>query len=547
MIDRIRWKVFYAVIAACAACLLLALHDSAWLWGAAGFAPLVGLGTWDVLQTRHAVLRNFPLLGHLRYLLEDLGPELNQYFVEGDLNGRPFNRDQRSLVYQRAKSVIDETPFGTQLDVYSAEYQWINHSIAPRDKLADAPRALRIQIGGPQCGRPYSASVFNISAMSFGSLGAPAVLALNHGAKLGGFAQDTGEGGLSPYHREPGGDLIWELGTGYFSARTADGRFDPVRFAENARSEQVRMIELKLSQGAKPGKGGILPGRKVTPEIARTRGVPAGVDCVSPPRHSAFGTPREMLEFLARLRELSGGKPVGFKLCVGHPSEILGLCKAMLASGIYPDFIVVDGGEGGTGAAPVEFTDHVGAPLREGLVLVHNALVGSGLREHVRIGASGKLLSGFDIACAMALGADWANSARGFMLALGCLQSLRCHTNKCPTGVATQDKRLQRGLVVPDKARRVQSYHAHTVDAIASLVAAAGLSHPRELRPAHILLRTRAGEVRSLDQVYGFLKPGELAAGGGPQWLRRAWRAASPDSFVEGPTEPKVELPSGRL
>jgi glutamate synthase domain-containing protein 2 len=419
--------------------------------------------------------------------------------------------------------------------VYAAEDQWIYHSIAPRDKLADAARNLRIPIGGPQFTRPYSASAFNISAMSFGSLGAPAVLALNTGAKLGGFAQDTGEGGLSPYHREPGGDLIWELGTGYFSARTPEGCFDPARFEENARSEQVKMIELKLSQGAKPGKGGILPGRKVTPEIARTRGVDVGVDCISPPRHSSFATPRQMLEFLARLRELSGGKPVGFKLCVGHPSEILGICKAMLTSGIQPDFIVVDGGEGGTGAAPVEFTDHVGAPLREGLVLVQNALIGSGLREHIRIGASGKLLSGFDIACAMALGADWANSARGFMLALGCLQSLRCHTNKCPTGVATQDPRLQRGLVVPDKAQRVSSYHHHTVDALASLIAAAGLSHPRDLHPSHVLLRTRAGEVRSLDQVYGFLEPGELVNGGGPLWLRRAWKAASADSFMGRP------------
>jgi glutamate synthase domain-containing protein 2 len=532
MIDHIRWKVFYAVIAGCAACLVLAFHDRDWLWGAMGFAPLVGLGTWDVMQTRHAVLRNFPLLGHLRYLLEDLGPELNQYFVEGDLNGRPFNRDQRSLVYQRAKSVIDETPFGTQLDVYSAEYQWINHSIAPRDKQRDAPRTLRIEVGGPQCGVPYSASVFNISAMSFGSLGAPAVRALNRGARNGGFAHDTGEGGISPYHREAGGDLIWEIGTGYFSCRTPDGSFDPDRFKDNARAEQIKMIELKLSQGAKPGKGGILPGRKVTPEIAATRGVKPGVDCISPARHSSFATPRELLEFLATLRDQSGGKPVGFKLCVGHPSEILGICKAMLASGIRPDFIVVDGGEGGTGAAPVEFTDHVGAPLREGLVLLQNALVGAGLREHIRIGASGKLLSGFDIACAMALGADWANSARGFMLALGCLQSLRCHTNKCPTGVATQDPRLQRGLDPTDKAQRVQSYHHHTVDALAALIAAAGLSQPRELRPSHVLLRTRAGEVRSLDQVYGFLEPGELVNGGGPVWLRRAWKAASADSFV---------------
>jgi len=532
VIDRIRRKVFFAVIAGCAACLALALHDGAWLWGAAGLAPLVGLGIYDVLQTRHAVLRNFPLLGHLRYLLEDLGPELNQYFVEGDLNGRPFNRDQRSLVYQRAKSVIDETPFGTQLDVYSAEYQWMNHSIAPREKLADAARALRIWIGGEHCAQPYSASVFNVSAMSFGSLGAPAIRALNLGAKRGGFAHDTGEGGISPYHREAGGDLIWEIGTGYFGCRTPDGVFDPERFAQVARSEQVKMIELKLSQGAKPGKGGILPARKVTPEIAGARGVPVGRDCISPPRHAGFSTPRGLLEFLARLRELSGGKPVGFKLCVGHPSEVLGICKAMLDSGIRPDFIVVDGGEGGTGAAPVEFTDHVGAPLREGLVLLQNALVGCGLREDIRIGASGKLLSGFDIACAMALGADWANSARGFMLALGCLQSLRCHTNQCPTGVATQDPSLQRGLVVEDKAQRVRSYHHHTVEAIASLVAAAGLDHPRELRPSNVLLRTRAGEVRSLDQVYGFLAKGELVDGGGPGWLRRAWRAASSDAFM---------------
>ncbi len=531
MVERIGKKLFYAVV------LLWLGSAAAWAAGLpAGWAVivlglLVALGIHDLVQVNHALLRNYPLLGHLRYLLESVGPEMHQYFVEGELNGRPFNRDQRSLVYQRAKDVTDTQPYGTQLDLYSPDYVWINHSVAPAPSIPDPARNLRIEVGNDQCARPYSASVLNISAMSFGSLGANATSALNRGAQLGGFAHDTGEGGISRYHRH-GGDLIWEIGSGYFGCRREDGRFDPDRFRDAASDEQVKMVELKLSQGAKPGHGGMLPGAKVSEEIAEARGIPEGQDCLSPPRHPEFSTPIEMLEFLGQMRELSGGKPVGFKLCVGHPSEVMAISKAMLDTGIVVDFIVVDGAEGGTGAAPQEFSDHIGTPMREGLMLVQNALVGADLRDRVSVGAAGKIVSGFDMAIAMALGADWANSARGFMLALGCIQSLRCNLNDCPTGVATQDPGLQRGLVVDDKAPRVHAFHHATVEAFSEILTSSGLSTPWELSPQHVLLRTRAGEVRSLDRVYDFVEPGALMAGEGPAWLRRAWSFARSDSFV---------------
>ena len=509
---------------------VLALRvDAAWWWLCAAAAVLGLLGLRDFLQTPRALLRNYPLLAHVRYLVESIRPEIRQYLLEGDEEQTPFSRAQRSIVYQRAKNTLDKRPFGTQLDVYRPQYEWINHSLQPVD-LPD--HDFRIRIGGPDCAQPYLASVFNISAMSFGSLSAAAIRALNAGAKRGGFYHDTGEGSISRYHREHGGDLVWEIGSGYFGCRDAQGRFCEEAFVRNARDPQVKMIELKLSQGAKPGQGGILPGAKVTPEIAEARGVPVGQDCLSPARHSAFDSPIGLLRFIARLRELSGGKPTGFKLAVGHPWEWFGIARAMQETGITPDFIVVDGGEGGTGAAPLEFTNHVGAPLTEALILVHNTLVGLNLRDRIRIGAAGKLVTAFDIARTLAIGADWCNSARGFMFALGCIQSQSCHTDRCPTGVATQDPRRQRALVVADKAERVYHFQQNTLKALRDLLAASGLSHPDQLGPEHIIRRVSGNEIRSLANLHFFLKPGELLDG-----LPRHpvfelfWPLARPDCF----------------
>jgi glutamate synthase domain-containing protein 2 len=532
MIHRLRWKVFVGVMLISVACGLLSLWSPLWLWPLVALLPVLGLGLWDVLQTRHSVLRNHPILGHFRFALEDVGPELHQYFVESNTSGRPFDRDQRSLAYQRAKGVVDEKPFGTELDVYERGYLWINHSIAARVPMAEAPARLRVEIGGDQCAAPYSASILNVSAMSFGSLGRAAIEALNRGARLGGFAHDTGEGGISVHHRKHGGDLIWQIGSGYFGCRTSEGRFDPERFEREARSDQVKMIEVKLSQGAKPGHGGILPGRKVTPEIAKARGVPEGRSCISPPFHSAFDGPAGLLNFLARLRELSGGKPVGFKLCIGHPSEFLGICKAMLETGVLPDFVVVDGSEGGTGAGPIELTDHGGTPLREGLVFAHNALVGVGLRDRIKLGASGKLLSGFDAAVALGLGADWINAGRGFMLALGCIQAQRCHTNQCPVGVTTQSTWLQRGLVVEEKAERVRNFHHETVTALAELAAAAGLESPHDFAAHHFLERFGPGDIRALDRVHRGVEGGCLKDGNAPSPLRELWARADSARFA---------------
>ena len=525
----------YATLACCVLVLLLSLflllvYGMGWglLLGAAG---LVTLGVHDLLQTHHSILRNYPVIGHLRFVLEFVRPEIRQYFIESDNEAAPFSRSQRSLVYQRAKGESDKRPFGTQLDVQAPGFEWINHSVAPSQL---ATHDFRITIG-PETAQPYSASVFNISAMSFGALSANAILALNAGAKRGGFAHDTGEGSISAYHRVHGGDLVWEIGSGYFGCRHADGSFDPEKFAHSARDPQVKLIELKLSQGAKPGHGGVLPGPKVTPEIAAARGVPMGVDCVSPAAHSAFATPLEMRQFIARLRELSGGKPTGFKLCIGHPWEWFAMVKAMLASGITPDFIVVDGSEGGTGAAPVEFTDHVGSPLQEGLLLVHNTLRGAGLRGRIRLGCAGKVVSAFDITRMMALGADWCNSARGFMFALGCIQAQSCHTGRCPTGVTTQDPVRQRSLVVPDKAVRVYNFHQQTLHALQELVQAAGLQHPSDITAHHIVRRGSDHRVSSLAQ----LMPSQLPEGallqadlsGLPLIYSQHWPVAAADSF----------------
>jgi glutamate synthase domain-containing protein 2 len=473
------------------------------------FMLLTALGFRDTQQTRHSVLRNYPVIGHLRFLLEFIRPEMRQYFIEGDNEAAPFSRQQRSLVYQRAKGDSDKRPFGTQMDVGAVGYEWINHSLMPTElKRHD----FRVLIGEGRA-QPYSASIFNISAMSFGALSANAILSLNAGAKRGNFAHDTGEGSISRYHRENGGDLIWEIGSGYFGCRNTDGSFSEERFTENALQPQVKMIELKLSQGAKPGHGGVLPGPKVTLEIAAARGVEPGVDCVSPSSHSAFKTPIEMMHFIERLRTLSGGKPVGFKLCIGHPWEWFAIAKAMLATGITPDFIVVDGAEGGTGAAPVEFTDHVGAPLQEGLLLVHNTLVGLNLRKQIKLGCAGKVITAFDIARMLALGADWCNAARGFMFALGCIQAQACHTGHCPTGVTTQDPQRQRALVVPTKAERVFHFHMNTLMALKELVQAAGLNDPSEITAAHIVRRSAEHSVKLLVNLLPFVKPGELLRG----------------------------------
>jgi len=491
----------------------------------AGFAML---GIRDLAQTRHSILRNYPIAAHLRFLVEEIRPELRQYLFESETDGAPFSRDTRAIVYQRAKMVLDKRPFGTQSDVYADNFEWLSHSVAPHPV---ARGGFRVSIGGPGCTRPYEASVYNISAMSFGALSANAIRALSAGAKAGGFAQDTGEGGLSPYHQAGGGDIVWEVGSGYFGCRNEDGTFSSERFAETAGLEQVKMVELKLSQGAKPGHGGVLPAAKVSAEIARIRGVPQGKDCISPSRHSAFGTPIELVQFIDRMRQLSGGKPAGFKLCIGQPHEFLAICKAMLATGLTPDFIVVDGKEGGTGAAPQEFIDHIGMPMRDGLNFVHNALIGCGLRERIRIGAAGKIVTAFDMARAFALGADWCNAARGFMFAIGCIQSQSCHTDRCPVGVATQDASRQRGLVVADKAQRVANFHRATMASLAEVVAAAGLDHPGGFTPRHISRRVSPSTVKTFAELYPVLRSGELVAGTNDQWFQIPWSLARAESF----------------
>jgi glutamate synthase domain-containing protein 2 len=502
----IRYTAFALCLLGLALSAASVLADGDGAWALALFGALVAVGLYDLAQDRRSLLRNYPVIGHIRFMLETIRPEIRQYFLESDSEAAPFSRAQRSLVYQRAKGELDKRPFGTQLDVSAEGYEWINHSVAPT-KLAG--HDFRVTIGATHA-QPYEASVLNISAMSFGALSANAILALNAGAKRGGFAHDTGEGSISVHHRANGGDLIWEIGSGYFGCRNDDGTFNEERFVQNATLPQVKIIELKLSQGAKPGHGGVLPGAKVTAEIAAARGVPIAVDCISPASHSAFSTPVGMLEFIQRLRELSGGKPTGFKFCVGHPWEWFALCKAMQATGLKPDFIVVDGAEGGTGAAPLEFTDHVGAPLQEGLLLVHNTLKGIGLRDQIRVGASGKIISAFDIARTMALGADWCNSARGFMFALGCLQAQACHTGHCPTGVSTQDPNRMRALVVEDKSTRVYNFHRNTLHALQELVQAAGLTHPRDITAHHIVRRVNENEVRLLANLVPQVAPGAL-------------------------------------
>lgn len=496
----------------------------------AGFvllALLLLVAIYDLLQRKHSILRNYPIAGHLRFLFEAIRPELQQYFIERNYDGRPYDRDTRTVIYERAKGIHGEQAFGTERDMAEPGYEWLLHTNAALDPPDDQPR---VRIGGPECTQPYDMALLNVSAMSFGALSANAIRALNGGARLGGFAHDTGEGGLTEYHLENGGDLIWEVGSGYFGTRTNDGHFDPETFREKAAHEHVKCISLKLSQGAKPGIGGVLPGTKVTAEIAKARGVPKGEKCVSPSHHSAFSTPRELVRFIATMRRLAGGKPTGFKLCIGARHEFLAICKAILEEGTSPDFIVVDGSEGGTGAAPQEYEDNVGMPLTEGLMTVHNALVGAGLRDRIRVGASGKVATGADIVKRIAQGADYTNAARAMMMAVGCIQAQRCHTNTCPVGVTTQDRRRARALNVPDKTQRVHRFQEATVAQAQQIMGSMGLHGPSEIEPWMLVRRVDEVTTSSFADLFEWLEPGELLASPRASWAAD-WQRADPDSF----------------
>ncbi|TDQ08167.1 FMN-binding glutamate synthase family protein [Pedobacter metabolipauper] len=533
-------KAFIAIAAfLISATIMISLAWPPFYWAFIFIGPIIILGIYDLYQPKHSIVRNYPVVGRLRYFMEDLRPKVYQYFVESDTNGKPFSRLNRSLIYQRAKMENDTIPFGTQLDVYENGYEWLSHSIAAisHHELDESPRVL---VGGPDCIQPYSASIYNISAMSFGSLSQNAILALNGGAKMGNFAHNTGEGGISDYHANPGGDLIWQIGTGYFGCRHHDGSFNDDAFAERSKSEQVKMIEIKLSQGAKPGHGGILPARKVTPEIARIRLVKEGFDVISPPSHSVFKTPLEMMAFVKKLRDLSGGKPVGIKLCIGRRSEFFAICKAMIETGIYVDFITVDGGEGGTGASPQEFSNAVGMPLREAVAFVYDVLVGFALKKHIKIISSGKVTSGFDLVKNIALGADLCNSARGMMFALGCIQALECNSNTCPTGVATQDQSLMKGLVVEDKTVRVFNFHRLTVGSAVELLGAAGLHHTYQLTRAYVNRRVAPNVMQSYMESFPYIPEGSLLKSPYPLRFELGMALSVSSSFV--PTDYKVSL-----
>ena len=509
-------------------------------WAFLLFGPLILLGFYDYFQTRNVIIRNFPILGRGRYIMEALRPKIQQYFIESNTDGKPISRIYREVIYQRAKQGLDTSPFGTQFDVYAEGYEWMNHSLAALDahQLDQHPR---VRVGGPQCTQAYSASILNVSAMSFGSLSKNAVQALNGGARIGNFAHNTGEGGISPYHQEPGGDLIYQVGTGYFGCRSEEGNFSPERFAERTADEQVKMIEIKLSQGAKPGHGGILPAGKNTPEIARIRHVQPYTSVISPPYHRAFSSPAGLLEFIQQCRELAGGKPVGFKLCVGRRSEFLSICKAIRDTGIYPDFITIDGGEGGTGAAPLEFSNSVGMPYKEGLAFAYDALVGFDLKKEIKLFASGKIITGFHLFRALALGADICNSARAMMMALGCIQALECNKNTCPTGVATQDPELVGGLVVADKKQKVANYHHDTVESLVELLAAAGLSSPDQVNRSHVWRRVSMVGTMRFDELFPYLPQGCLLEEDSvPESWRKDWLEASADSFL-----PKMTVTQG--
>ncbi len=523
------WRIIFYLISALSLAALgaLAIQHPHALYALIVVLPLIALGCYDIVSS-HNVLSNYPVIGHLRYMMEFISPEIRQYFLEDDKSGRPFNRQQRDLIKSRGRGGNGTHPFGTEYDIDKSGYDFVLHSIAVKQvpKLAE-----RVLVGGPLCRQPYDSSRLNISAMSFGAPSSHAVLAMNKGAAMGGFAQDTGEGGLTPYHLEHGADVIWEIGSGYFGCRTGEGRFDHDDFRTKAANPLVKMIEIKLSQGAKPSHGGMLPGSKVSAEIARIREVPEGEDCLSPASHPEFDTPRGLLEFVARLRRLCDGKPVGFKLCIGRRSEFLGICKAILTTGIIPDFITVDGAEGGTGAAPIELSDKLGLCINEALPFVHSALVGCDLRKHIRVIASGKVATGFDMVHKMAIGADICNVARPMMFAVGCIQAMRCHNNNCPTGVATQDKRRARALKIDERAEHVKNFHRGTVDSFIELTGVLGASRPDQLTPAHISHRMPNEDARSYAQLYSYLKPGDLLAASIPESFAENWSAASADRF----------------
>ncbi|GAB3682135.1 FMN-binding glutamate synthase family protein [Salinisphaera aquimarina] len=507
--------------------LALAWFAPIWLF-AWGVLPILAIfGSLD-LRSHHNVLRNYPILGHIRYLLEFLRPEMRQYFFESETSGRPFNREQRQIINARADGGSDTSPFGTRRDIEDAGYDFVQHSMAPKD--VDA-RYKRIKIGGPQCSKPYNSSRLNISAMSFGSLSANAVLAMNKGAKLGGFAQDTGEGAISPYHREHGGDLIWEIASAYFGCRHKDGSFDPKEFEDKARTEQVKMIEIKLSQGAKPGHGGLLPGSKVNEEIAKTRDIEVGQDCLSPASHPEFDTPVGLMQFVERLRKLCGGKPVGFKLCLGRQYEFMAVCKAMLETGIQPDFITVDGAEGGTGAAPTEFEDFIGTYINEALPFVHNCLVGIGKRDEIRVIASGKVAMGFDMVEKIALGADMCNAARPFMFSVGCIQALRCHTNTCPTGVTSQNPARSRSIDVVSKALRVRNFHDATIKSFLDITGAMGLDSPELLTPEQVYHRPEHGPANTYRAIHPVVVSRDFLENQIPEIYAADWARANPQTF----------------
>lgn len=522
---RRQWYLAFGIVLLVVFFILVMMHDIKWF--GILLIPLIIIWIYDVVQKKHSILRNFPVLGHFRFMLEFIRPEIQQYFIANDLEERPFNREARTIIYERAKNQRDTVPFGTERDINQVGYTWVLHSLAPKhvSEVSD-----RVMVGGPDCTKPYFASRLNISAMSFGALSSHALMALNRGAKLGGFAHNTGEGGLSPYHLQ-GGDIIFQLGTAYFGCRDDQGHFDPNEFIIEATREEVKMIEIKLSQGAKPSHGGILPAAKLTEEIAKVRKVSMGHDVISPPAHSEFDSPEGLLFFVKKIRELSGGKPVGFKLCVGRREEFLGICKAMLETKILPDFITVDGAEGGTGAAPLEFSNHVGVPLEAGLVFVHNALVGINVRDKIRIICSGKVSTGFDMVEKLSLGADMCNSARAMMMSVGCVQSKQCNANTCPTGVATQNKRLQRGLVVDEKKFRVANFHKNTMHSFLEMVGALGVANPSDLKPSNLMRRISASEVKTLDEIYTYLEPGELLGKVVPEPYRSYWVKASSKKF----------------
>lgn len=522
---RRKWYIGFSIILLAIFLFFVMLNDAVWFF--AILIPLIAVWIYDILQTKHTILRNFPVLGHSRFILEFFRPEIQQYFIANDEEERPFNREMRSMVYQRAKNVQDTIPFGTERNILAVGYTWVLHSLAPKKVAEVEPR---IMVGGPDCKKPYNASRLNISAMSFGSLSPNALMALNKAAKLGGFAHNTGEGGLSPYHLQ-GGDVIFQIGTAYFGCRDDAGRFDKQEFKKEACRDAVKMIEIKLSQGAKPSHGGILPAAKLTPEIARVRKVPLGQDVISPPAHTAFDSPKGLLAFVKELRELSGGKPVGFKLCVGRKSEFLGICKAMLDTHILPDFITVDGAEGGTGAAPLEYTNNMGEPLEAGLIFVHNALVGIDVRDKIRVICSGKITSGFDMINKIALGADMCNSARGMMMSIGCIQSKQCDKNTCPTGVATQNRRLQRGLVVDVKQHRAVHFHNNTMKSFLEMIGAMGLTNPSDLKPEYVMRRISDECVRPFNEIYDYLEPGQLLQNKVPNSFKAHWASAHADYF----------------